>query len=394
MNNENNNGFLNVGDGNSEPLTPVRDSILKPPTIKEEEPVFVSPTPEVVNNSSPFGLAPPVNNAAMGDPNNNFSPIGLSEGQTLSSIAKEHRAARVEGPIDENHDGVADQTEEKEEEQTEEEIEKSLEKKYVKKPEHVKKRKGISSIFVFLFFGLAVAGGVWYVYTYNPFGDNLEGEPTKTNNQIEIFRGVADTITGTYKNENGTIGICNANGNAYVSINPSEGAPIELYGTILEGKFEYHSAGIDYIINIDDEEIELDTNDTSLTGGVFKVEEKLDIDDCYKTYNDVVLSDNKASGIYTGTNRKALVNVIDKDNIMVMLYSADYRLINNVTLGDTEVIDDIKNLNIRESDKIVFNTDGFEILSEDETIKGSYKKLEKVTTKDMITFYTEYNKTY
>ena len=391
MNEENNNGFLDVGGNNTEPLTPVRDSILKPPTIREEEqPAFVSPTPEINNSSSPFGLAPPVNNASMGDNNNNFTPIGLSEGQTLSSIAKEHRAARVEGPIDENHDGVADE-EKKEEEPTEEEIEKSLEKKYVKRPQHVRKRKGISSIFVFLFFGLAIAGGVWYVYTYNPFGDNLEGEPTKSNNQIEIFRGGVDTISGTYKNENGTIGICNAGSYAYVSITHNDKDPIEIYGTIKESKFESHNGEIDYTISIDDDEIKLDTNNTDLIGGTFKVEDKLDIDECYETYNDVELSKNKATGLYTSNNGKVLINVIDKDNIMVALYNDDHRLINNVTLGETEVIDDIKNLNIRVDDKIVFNAEGFELLSEDESIKGSYKKLEKVNTKDLINFYGEFN---
>ena len=393
MNEENNNGFLNIGEGNSNEVTPIRDNILRPPTVKEVEPVLVSPNPTVEKSSSPFGLAPPVNNASMGDTNNGFTPVGLSEGQTLSSIASEHRAARVEGPIDENHDGVADQTENKEE-QTEEEIEKSLEKKYVKRPQHVRKRKGISSIFVFLFFGLAIAGGVWYVYTYNPFGDNLEGEPTKSNNQIEIFKGVSDTITGVYKNENGTIGFCNAGTYGFASISSDENTFIGLFGTIKDDKFEYHAGTIDYVITLDDEEIKLETNDTSLTGGVFKAEEKLDIDECYEKYYGEVLSDNKASGIYTSDKGKVFINVLDKEDIIVMLYSGDTKLFNNATLGDTEVIDDIKNLSINNNDKIVFNNEGIEILSEDETIKGSYKKLEKVTTKDMIAFYGEYNKAY
>ena len=117
---------------------------------------------------------------------------------------------------------------------------------------------------IFLVLALAIGGGVAYIYIYNPFGDNPQGEPTKSNNQIDIFKDASDTITGTYKSDNGFIGICNAGKYGYANIKTNTGKTVELYGTIKDGVFEYHSNGIDYVIELDDERVELDTNDSSL----------------------------------------------------------------------------------------------------------------------------------
>ena len=379
MNEENNNEFIGINPEVKE----VNTNILKPPTVKDEEvPVNrVEPVSEPV--SQPFGLSAPVNNVQVEEPveetENKFIPAGIPEGESLTSIANEHIIAGVDGPI-------------KAPEPTEEEIEASLEKAYVNKerPKHVKKRKGISGLVIFLVLALAIGGGVAYIYIYNPFGDNPQGEPTKSNNQIDIFKDASDTITGTYKSDNGFIGICNAGKYGYANIKTNTGKTVELYGTIKDGVFEYHSNGIDYVIELDDERVELDTNDSSLIGGFYKTDNKLDIEDCYKTYNDT-LSKNIRSGIYISGDRKILINVIDKDNIMFMLHSGEIKLINNVTLTDNEVIDDIKNLNINVSDKVVFNEIGLDILSEDESIKGTYKKLDNMDIKDIIVFYGEFN---
>ena len=367
-------------------MTPVEEQTQSntfiEPTMEANEPVM--PT---INESASFGvLKPPTEHFEEPNPDqglpfinndsqDSFKPIGLDSGQTLASIANEHRAARVEGPIDLNHDGVADQGIQTEPNNP------------LPPPKIKKKKKG--GILIYAVIGLALFAGISFIYINNPFGDNLEGEPKKSNNKIEIFKDGSDSISGVYSLEDDkSIIVCQNTDYSLFIFKDSNDVRLE-YGIIDESGAKIKTLLNDYKITFKDDTMIVDTEDTNYKAGIYELKEKIDIDKCYSDFiGDPKYLEDPYNGIYQSEDNNKILLYRTGENTFYILSFKD------LISEEIQLLD--KELGYIDSNKIedpfIKIEDNKLIIGEDHKYtSGEYERLSFIDKNTIISTKGEYN---